>query len=142
MPNENFIGVWQLIDYVVQMEDGTCLMPLGSTPYGVGIYTPDGWMSAHLMRNDRTPLGGKKPGVDAIPADILSLMVSGYIGYAGRYTVDHNAATVTHHVETALLPDWVGTKMVREFCFEREILVLRPPQVGGAASVLRWRRAS
>lgn len=141
MLNENFIGSWQLIDYVTRLADGTAIEPLGANPYGLGTYTVGGWMSAHLMRRDRPSLGSARPALDQIAPDLLVATAAGYIGYAGRYTVDAPAGRVIHHVETALLPDWIGTDMIREYRFEDEILTLRPPAVGGATSILRWRRA-
>lgn len=142
MLNEYLIGSWQLIDYVTRLSDGTQIEPLGAAPYGLGTYTADGWMSAHLMRRDRAPLGSARPALDQIAPDLLVATAAGYIGYAGRYTIDAPASRIIHHVETALLPDWIGTDMIREYRFADDILTLRPPAVGGAASVLRWRRAT
>ncbi|WP_158258095.1 lipocalin-like domain-containing protein [Sphingopyxis lindanitolerans] len=141
MLQEDFIGSWHLIDYVTQLADGTAVEPLGAAPYGLGTYTGDGWMSAHLMRRDRLSLGSARPALDRIAPDLLVATAAGYIGYAGRYTVDAVGGRVIHHVETAFLPDWIGTDMIREYRFADGILTLRPPAVGGAASVLRWRRA-
>lgn len=138
---EDFIGSWQLIDYVTRLADGTQIEPLGAAPYGLGTYTADGWMSAHLMRRDRPSLGSARPALDRIAPDLLVTTAAGYIGYAGRYTIDAPAGRVIHHVETALLPDWIGTDMIREYRFEDGILTLRPPAVSGARSILRWRRA-
>ena len=141
MLKKDFVGSWQLIDYVTQLADGTRIEPLGGDPYGLGTYTADGWMSAHLMRRDRASLGGARPALDQLALDLLVATAAGYIGYAGRYTIDADAGRVIHHVETAFLPDWVGTDMIREYRFEDDILTLRPPAVGGMPSVLRWRRA-
>lgn len=142
MLNDDFIGSWQLIDYVTLHKDGTRIEPLGANPYGFGTYTADGWMSAHLMRRDRPSLGSVRPALDRIAPGLLVENAAGYVGYAGRYTVDPVASRVIHHVEAAFLPDWVGTDMIREYSFENGTLTLRPPPIGGAASVLRWRRAS
>ena len=142
MLKENFIGSWQLIDYVTLLEDGTCIEPLGTSPYGIGTYTEAGWMSAHLMRSDRRLLGGARPALDKLPPDLIAETAAGYIGYAGKFTVDAHTRRVIHHVEAAFVPDWVGTDMIREYMFADGILTLRPPAVGGASSVLRWRRTS
>lgn len=141
MLNEDFIGSWQLIDYVTLLEDGTRIEPLGADPYGLGTYMAGGWMSAHLMRRDRAPLGSARPAFAQLAPGLLAATAAGYIGYAGRYTVDTRDHRVIHHVEAAFLPDWIGTDMIREYRFEDGILTLRPPAIGGMASVLRWRRA-
>jgi hypothetical protein len=141
MTDEDFVGAWLLIDYVAQAADGTISHPLGTDPYGIGIYTAAGWMSAHLMRRDRIQFGGgRRPGVDAIDADTVVAAAAGYIGYSGRYTVDPVAKIVSHHVESALIPDWIGTVMAREYTFDGDLLTLRPPARGGVTATLRWRR--
>lgn len=142
MFKESFIGSWQLIDYVTLLEDGTCFEPLGTAPYGIGTYTEAGWMSAHLMRSDRPLLGQSRPVFDRLSPELLAETATGYIGYAGKFTVDVHTRRVIHHVEAAFIPDWVGTDMIREFSFADGMLTLRPPAVAGASSVLRWRRAS
>lgn len=142
MSDLDLMGAWQLIDYVTLLEDGSRIEPLGSDPYGLGVYTAGGHMSAHLMRRERPAFGSARPALGEAPAETLLAAASGYIGYAGRYTVDHLAKQVIHHVETAFLPDWIGTDMIRDFRFDGGVLTLRPPAVSGAASILRWRRAS
>lgn len=137
----DFVGEWQLIDFVTVLADGRRIEPLGADPVGVGVYTRQGWMSAHLMRRDRAPFGeGCRPGVDAIESEILLGAAAGYIGYAGRWTVDHAARRISHHVEMAFIPDWVGTVLEREFAFEDGVLSLSPPAVRGVRSTLRWCR--
>ena len=142
MLKEDFVGSWQLIDYVTLLEDGTRIEPLGASPYGSGTYTEAGWMSAHLMRRDRRRLGHTRPALDRLPSDLLTETAAGYIGYAGKFSVDSESSRIIHHVEAAFIPDWIGTDMIREYQFAEGILTLRPPAVGGASSVLRWRRAS
>ena len=142
MLRNDFIGSWQLIDYVTLLEDGTRIEPLGIAPYGIGTYTEAGWMSAHLMRSDRRLLGSARPALDRLPSDLLAETAAGYIGYAGKFSIDSELRRVVHHVEAAFIPDWVGTDMTREYQFSDGILTLRPPAAGGASSVLRWRRAS
>lgn len=142
MLNEDFVGSWQLVDYVTHLPNGEWTEPLGPEPYGLGTYTAAGFMSAHLMRRGRTLLGNARPDPAAIEPGLLAATAAGYIGYTGRYAIDRNARRVVHHVEAAFLPDWVGTDMIRDYSFENGLLLLRPPAAAGAVSVLRWRRAS
>jgi hypothetical protein len=37
------------------------------------------------------------------------------VSYFGTYSVDEAAQKVTHQVEAALVPGWVGTSLVRAF---------------------------
>ena len=48
----------------------------------------------------------------------------GYIAYFGTYDVAADGASVVHHVEGSLNPDWVGGEQVRTLRFDGERLVL------------------
>jgi hypothetical protein len=41
----------------------------------------------------------------------------GMASYYGRYSVDATQSTVTHHIEGAMSPDWIGTELVRGYRF-------------------------
>lgn len=142
MSVDDFLGSWELLHYFATAGDGVVSYPLGEAAVGWGLYSPDGRMSAHLMRSDRGLFGaGLRPGVDEIAPDLIVAAASGYIGYCGRYFVDPEAQTVSHAVECALIPDWVGTTMVRHYTFlGDDELILRPPSRGPVISELRWRR--
>jgi hypothetical protein len=43
----------------------------------------------------------------------MAAAANGYIAYAGRFSVDEAAGTVTHHIELSLSPNWVGTDQIR-----------------------------
>ena len=142
MSIDRFLGSWELDQYFATTSEGVVTYPLGEAAVGWGIYSPDGRMSAHLMRSDRGLFGaGLRPGVDDIATDLIVAAASGYIGYCGRYVVDPVAQTVSHAVECALIPDWVGTTMVRNYTFvSDDELILRPPPRGPVVSELRWKR--
>ena len=53
---EQLIGAWKLVSYVEKPVDGSAAVhPLGERPMGIIMYTPDGYMSAQLMRPGRRP---------------------------------------------------------------------------------------
>jgi hypothetical protein len=45
--------------------------------------------------------------------------------YCGTYTVDEEKGTVTHHVEGAKFPNWVGTEQVRYFELQGDRLQIK-----------------
>ena len=48
------IGAWRLVSYIESPVDGSPKRsPLGENPQGIIMYTPDGYMSAQLMRPGR-----------------------------------------------------------------------------------------
>ena len=50
----NLIGAWTLQSYEARSIDGSSVThPLGAHAQGIIMYTPDGYMSAQLMRSDR-----------------------------------------------------------------------------------------
>jgi Lipocalin-like domain len=53
---DQLIGAWKLVSYVEKPIDGSPpFHPMGAPPRGIILYTPDGYMSAQLMRPDRHP---------------------------------------------------------------------------------------
>jgi hypothetical protein len=55
--------------------------------------------------------------VPQAPAASAQATLSGMFTYFGRYTVDTVARRVSHQVEGAFLPDWIGVTLVREYRF-------------------------
>ena len=52
--HNQLIGAWKLVSYVEKPIDGSPpFHPVGETPMSIIMYTPDGYMHAHLMRPNR-----------------------------------------------------------------------------------------
>ncbi len=52
--HEQLVGAWKLVSYVEKPTDGSePFYPMGTEPQGIIMYTPDGYMSAQLMRPGR-----------------------------------------------------------------------------------------
>jgi hypothetical protein len=69
--------------------------------------------------------------------------VAGYLSYAGTYAVDRATGTVKHRIDLHLLPNGVGTVLVRRYEIEGDRLVLHtsgPGAPGGGR--LTWQRVS
>ena len=54
MTAEKFVGTWKLISYESRFEDGQVEYPMEKDAFGRVIYTTEGYMSGHLMRNGET----------------------------------------------------------------------------------------
>lgn len=65
--HERLLGAWRLVSYVAVDEAGELDYPLGEDAEGLIVYTPQGWMSAQLVRRDRPPFteGRLESGSDA-----------------------------------------------------------------------------
>jgi hypothetical protein len=121
---ERLVGCWRLVGYDVTAVDGSRIdRPLGDSPLGSILYTPDGYMSAQLTRPG--------PYEDAQGPDAY------FIAYSGPYDVDEQAGTVAHHVEVSVIPSWLGTTQIRHVQFrEPGALVLSSSEQRLRAGVL------
>ena len=102
----SLIGAWTLQSYEAHNIDGSELIyPLGVDAQGIIMYTPDGYMSAQLMRSDRRHLDGDdmQPRAD----DDLAGAANGYLSYAGPYSIVDDGL-IAHHIDVSLLPNWIG----------------------------------
>jgi hypothetical protein len=112
----NLIGAWTLQSYVSTATDGSGMAyPLGVDARGIIMYTPDGYMSAQIMRSDRTPSDRDDAG-DGV-----------YFNYAGPYTIVEDGL-IAHHVEVSLRPDWIGGIQYRKAHLHDGTLELGPAE--------------
>lgn len=119
-----FVGTWHLSSWTRSVGD-LVQHPYGEDAKGMIVYTSDGMMTGALMASTRDP----------------NLLAGGYLSYSGAYEVDLDEKTVSHHVEMASIPDWLGTVLVRAFEFETpDVLILSLEDEGGGHHALRWVR--
>jgi hypothetical protein len=129
---ERLVGCWRLVGYGVAVEGGETDRPLGNSPLGTILYTPDGYMSAQLA--------GPGPHEDDQEPDAY------YIAYSGPYDVDEQARTVAHQVQVSVIPSWLGTTQIRQVQFgEPDTLVLstsepRPRDGVMTTTTITWSR--
>lgn len=136
------LGAWQLVSYTAGSTDGDVIHPLGPDPYGLIVYTPEGYMSAQLGRGDRPPLRSAR--LEDGETDELARAAAGYVSYGGSFEVV-DPTTVKHHVTTSLFPNWIGRSQVRKVSFAGSFLRLglaTPTRLWGAdrTAELTWHR--
>lgn len=107
------VGTWRMVGVETRMVDGTGpeTMPRGKKPSGFIIYDPDGRMYVQIMNGDemRPPRKGGGPMTEKEQAQAYTT----YTAYFGRYTIDENDQSVTHHVEGSVNPRNIGNGMHR-----------------------------
>jgi len=143
---DRLIGAWKLVSYLETPLIGSPPnYPMGERPMGIIMYTPDGYMSAQLMR----PNPGHFASADWFKAtpEEYGRVASGYFAYAGPFRVNEQKKIVTHFVLVSLFPNWIGRKQQRVAKIEGDVLHLRtasPIQSGGQSvnAYLQWRRVS
>jgi lipocalin-like protein len=129
----HLVGTWRLVSYDRVDSTGHAEPYWDARPVGQLIYTADGHMAAQLYDARRPRLGVP---IDSAAAELVRSEYSSSATYFGTYTVDTTSRTVTHIVEGAWLPDWLGRRLVRSFRFiapNRLELSVRP-------YVLVWER--
>jgi hypothetical protein len=142
---DQLIGAWKLESYVEEPVDGSDpVEPLGPTPRGIIMYTPDGYMSAQLARPDR-PDFASGDLFDGTPDDYENA-ASSYIAYTGPFHVDEDKQTLTHSMFVSLFPDWTGQTQPRAVEIEGDTLRLgtvAPIKSSGRTVDARitWKRA-
>lgn len=132
-----FVGGWQLVLWTTFHADGTRDHPFGTDAVGQIMYSADGHMSCHLMQANRQRLG--EASVYQVSDAALGASMRGYSGYFGRFSIDAEAGVITHHVDGAWYPDWIGSDQPRHYAFEGDRLFLEAP-IGDDLVRIEWRR--
>lgn len=143
---EQLIGAWKLVSYVERPTDGSEPMyPMGEQPQGIIMYTPDGYMSAQLMKPGRPEFasGDWFEGM----SEEFEAEAKGYIAYSGPFHTDEEKRQLTHSMFVSLFPNWLGQTQPRVVKIEGDTLHLsteKPIHSGGkeTMSYLTWKRAS
>jgi hypothetical protein len=108
-------GSWRLVSYDTQTADGRKTFPLGQDPAGLAIYLPNGHVSIQFMRRDRPKFQSGDAWRGTLEEERAAF--EGFFGYAGRYTIDAARSVVTHHLEVASAPNYVGIDLVARSAF-------------------------
>jgi hypothetical protein len=139
-------GTWKLDSFTAKDEDGQVIEVMGPGATGFICYSQDGWMSVEIMKADRTRYD--IPDTEGGTTEQTLAAARSLFAYAGKYTVDEENAIVYHHLEFALIPNWIGSTQKRYITKESEnalILGADPARIGpgGKKRVtrLRWVRA-
>jgi hypothetical protein len=120
----NIVGAWTLQSYQSSAIDGSDVtFPLGVDARGIIMYTPDGYMSAQIMRAGRTPFDRDDPHL--AHDNELAAAAAGYLSYSGPYAVVDDGL-IAHHVELSLLPNWIGGIQYRTARLQDSQLELSP----------------
>ena len=98
MTRSDVVGRWRLASYEAASKDDV-IYPMGKNAIGVLDYSADGKVSVHIMGE-------------------------GYFAYYGDYTVDERASTITHRLEMASEPSFVGASNLRHADLQGDHLVL------------------
>ena len=137
MPVEakDLLGAWHLVSWSLVYADGRAPdYPLGDDAAGILMYTPDGHVSAVLMRKARPSQAPANQAEAAAYADSFA--------YSGRYTVRDGAAY--HAIEVSTNPALAGVTSTRHIDMADGRLTLSGPDFAAGSprtQRIEWRRA-
>lgn len=119
----NIVGTWELLSYIDTPEKGAPVHPWGQKPSGLLIYDDTGHMAVQIQR---TPIDKRtaKATASLKQAEKIDLL-GGYTAYFGKYSVDWQKMTLTHHVEGNLFPVYIGTDQEKNFELTADRLTLK-----------------
>ncbi|HET6501284.1 MAG TPA: lipocalin-like domain-containing protein [Amycolatopsis sp.] len=121
------VGAWTLVSYETRRTDGGgTVHPLGADARGIIMYTPDGFMSAQIMRTGRPNFA--TPDLHGGGEQEFASAAEGYLAYSGPFAVSADGATVTHGVSVSLFPNWVGGVQARVAVLSGSRLELSSPE--------------
>jgi Lipocalin-like domain len=117
---QQLLGTWKLMSYLrEEVASGAKSNVMGAHPNGYISYGPDGRMTVIIAGSDR-----KKPaGPVATPGEAEALIRS-MLAYAGSYTVDSTARTVTHQIDVSWDESRTGLSLVRHYNLDGDRLTL------------------
>jgi len=139
------IGTWKLLSYIeVPVGGEEYLFPIGTTPKGMLIFSPDGYMSVQI--SVKNPIKYDSDDRFSATDKKIAARSKQYIAFTGKYTTDNVLSHVIYHIETALNPNWEGVKQVRKLDFEGDILYqksLEPISSNGQMvhAYMTWQRS-
>jgi hypothetical protein len=117
---QRLFGTWKLVSYVgEEVPHGARSDVMGPRPSGYINYGPDGRMIVIIVGSDR-----KKPVGPIATQEEAQDLIRSMLAYAGTYTVDSSARTVTHHVEISWDQSRTGTTQVRTYKLDGDRLTL------------------
>lgn len=117
---EQVVGVWSLVSYQSQDETGKVIYPFGKDATGFLMYHPEGYVSAQFMRQGRPAYASGDPHEGT--KEEMAEAAFGYLAYTGKFEVNEETSTLTHHVEVSMNPTWLGKQQPRVGSIEDDIL--------------------
>ena len=142
---EYLVGAWRLVSYAEKdTETGMEDAPMGQTPEGIIMYTPDGYVSAQLCTAGRRNFTTDDM-YKGTPDEYVAAATT-YMAYSGPYYLDEKRHVLQHEMQVSLFPNWKGQRQVRIVSLDDKVLHLgtaKPMQFAGGSktAALVWRRA-
>jgi hypothetical protein len=117
---QQLLGTWKLVSYVgEEIPSGARSDVMGPRPSGYINYGRDGRMIVIIVGSDR-----KKPMAPVATREEAQALIRSMLAYAGTYTIDSSANTVTHHIDISWDQSRTGESHVRTYKLDGDRLTL------------------
>jgi Lipocalin-like domain len=135
---DKLIGCWSLLSFEFESADGNIQYPLGQDAEGSIFYSPDGYVAVNIMMKKRASFIDE--ALYAIRG--LRFLDLPYLAYSGKYELDDLHSSVTHFVEIALYPEWIGVAQFRQIVWIGDHLQLSADNSAsnGGQARLVWKK--
>ena len=118
-------GTWRLIEYTdYDTVTGKSTHPYGQHPKGYFTYTKSGIVNLNLSAEKPMTVAGDSVYIKQFS---LGVLLDNAAGYFGKYTIDYEKSTVTHHVKGGSVLDYIGTDQHRQFILKGDTLLIGDP---------------
>lgn len=150
---EQFVGTWRLVTVRADRRGDAPGEPYGPQPLGYITYTDVGHMHAILMHPDRRSVGtpleefGQHHGLRRLAFLVAKLPALARLTQAAARAMAYSASweirgsEVVHHVTASVLPDAIGTDLVRTYAFDADRMTLTAHNPDGGSVELVWQKA-
>jgi len=106
------IGAWRLVSIQILGPRGAMMDPFyNADSTGLLIYDASGWMSVQIVGQQRPAMqaSSSRPTHDtAADAQLKAAVLDTYYAYFGTWEYDEASSTVTHHIQSSLIPGETG----------------------------------
>jgi tetratricopeptide (TPR) repeat protein len=145
---QELIGAWRLLSIEVTGPNGPMIDPFyHADSTGILIYDPSGWMSVQIAGHPRpamqAPESRPTPTEPAQQARLKAAVLDTYYAYFGTWEYDEATSTVTHHVQSSLIPGEAGKSYAQAVALDGGRLSFTVPREIAGERVLQtkvWER--
>ncbi len=135
------VGFWRLVSTEQRLTDGTLRPSPLYGPNGAGymVYSSTGRMCVILMNPNRP----RWESIDQPTPEEIESALNGFVAYYGGYEVHEAEGFVLHHIESHIVPNWIGREQKRYFTLldDRLTIQVAPPLPEGVTEYkLVWER--
>jgi hypothetical protein len=125
---EQLIGAWRLVKIDYSGPSGPIVDPFyQADSTGIIVYDSSGWMSVHIVAPHREaseiPASRVSSVSTAQDARLKAAAFDTYYAYFGTWDLDQARSTVTHHVQSSLIPAETGLSYTQTVTLENGRLV-------------------